>query len=966
MKSKANFKIIEQKFVQEYSSEITLFEHIKSGAKVLFVENDDTNKVFSVSFRTPVSDSTGVPHILEHSVLNGSQKYPVKEPFVNLIKSSLNTFLNAMTYPDRTIYPVASQNKKDLYNLARVYMDAVFFPNLSEETFKQEGWHYELEAKDGELTRKGVVFNEMKGVYSNPDSTYTDHIMNNLCPDNTYQHDSGGNPEIIPTLTYDKFKQFHDSFYHPSNSLVYIYGDDKSDDRFDLVEEYLSRFEKINVDSAINTQSMLTKIEDKVAYFDPGEDADSGGSVATSWLLPVKTKTMPYSILDKILNGSPTSPMYKALVESGLGKDTAPFFGIELDLLQPMVSYGLKGVKTENQDQVVSLISDTLTSIVKKGIDSKDIEAAINSTEFQLREYDTGKYPKGLALMLDIVVDWVYDRDFMSTLNFENEISDLRKELVSNPRLFENIIQHELLENNHQFNFKYLPKSGFFDEIESQEKLVLAEYKESLSDEDLLLLVEQTKSLKEFQDLKDTPEQLATLSRLSYDDLIGEPEKIPSELKKIDGIETYYHSTHTNGIGYIDIGFDLHNLEAKYFPYLSLYSRLLTELDTISHSVLEVNQLLDLHTGNYDAEIVNMESISGQEVRYLFLRGKVLPQNVHYLTDIWLEVLQTLQLDNKEKIRQIFIDIKSTLSSNMISDGRLVGLSAISSTLTKTGVFDEITGGYRYFEWLGEIVKKIDTDWAGVFSDLVHIQTNLFTKSGLIINVTSESKDYELLNDSLAVLVTNLKQGKKVESLVSIDQYSKKTAFVIPTKVNYVSYGVNLKNALGGEISGAFNVVLNLLNYEYLWPKVRAQGGAYGSRAGLDKTNGLFSIWSYRDPRFEGTIEDYKNIGEYLLNLKLDKEKLLTSIIGSVGKFDNYLTAPQKGWASLIDTLREVKYEKRVQIRQEILDVSEADFHKLGNVLITAFDSGIFAVVSSQTSLDEVSNKAEYDVIKAL
>jgi presequence protease len=967
MSSINKFKLIQQNTISEYSSELKLYTHVKSGAQVLFMENDDTNKVFGVSFRTPVSDSTGVPHILEHSVLNGSLNYPVKEPFVNLLKSSLNTFLNAMTYPDRTVYPVASQNKKDLYNLAKVYMDAVFFPNLTPETFKQEGWHYELESADNTMDYKGVVFNEMKGVYSDPDNIYTDYIMNSLNPDNTYSHDSGGNPTAIPTLSYEQFIDFHKKFYHPSNCLVYVYGDDMSDDRFELIAEYLDKFEKSDINSQIETQSPLPLLKDKIAYFDPGDDISGKGYVSTSWLLSKKDNLLSYYILDKILSGSPTAPVYKSLISSGLGEDTAPFFGFEIDLVQPMVSYGLKGVLDTDRVKVSELVQSTLEGIVSNGLDPKDIEAAINSTEFQLREYDTGRYPKGLSMMLDILVDWVYDRDFMSTLSFENKMLDLKQQIDTNSRFFEYLIQKELLENSHKLNFTYLPKKGYLEEIADNENKDLERYKQSLTPAEINNLIQETKKLKEFQNREDTPDQLETLPKLTSDDLQGKPEVIPSETNVVRDVPVYQHDIYTNGVAYIDIGFNLDMIEAKYYPYLSLYSRLFTELDTEIHTANEINQILDLHTGNFSSTLLNTIKVDSIDtVRYLFLRGKVLPANTSMLLDVWVEVTQKLKLDNKDKVRQILTDLKSTIEGDMISDGKAFGTIAVNSLVSKSGSFGEVTGGYRYLEWLQETMIRFDTDWQGVLDDLIYIKENLFTKNALVISITAERKDQTIVETQIDGFVANFNQSTIKKSKILIKNYTDKTVFIVPTKVNYVCYGLNLKEVFEGSLGGQLDVVISHLNFDFLWSKIRAQGGAYGSRATVDKLTGVLNIWSYRDPRFEGTMHDYSQLAGYLKEIKLDKKTLLNSVIGSIGKFDTYLSPREKGWTSLVRTLTGRTYEQLEEIRDQILNVGIQDFHKLGDVLEKSFESGKWVVFASQSSFDKVLDKAEFDVIKAL
>jgi presequence protease len=807
----------------------------------------------------------------------------------------------------------------------------------------------------------------MKGVYSDPDNVYFDNILNGLNPDNTYSHDSGGNPAKILTLTYEQFVNFHKTYYHPANCLVYIYGDDLSDDRFELVAEYLVKFGKIVVDSHVEVQQKLSGAKESVAYFDPGDDVSGKGYASISWLLPRKENTLPLSILDKILTGSPTAPLYKALITSGLGEDTAPLFGFELDLIQPMASYGLKGVASKDQTKVQDLVQKKLADIVSDGLDPKDVEAAINSTEFQLREYDTGRYPKGLSMMFDIVVDWMYDRDFMTTLAFEKELLELKQQIASNPRFFEDLIQKELLENTHKLNFSYLPKNNFLKEIADAEVKELENYKKSLSTDQIDKLIFDTTKLKEFQDRKDTPEEIATLPKLTFEDLQGKPEIIPNVESKIQDIPVYYHDIHTNGVAYVDIGFNLEMIESKYYPYLSLYSRLFTELDTDLHSANEINQLLDLHTGNFSTTVVNMQKVDSIEAaRFLFLRGKVLPENVNDLLNIWSEVIQKLKLDNKEKVKQILTDLRSSLEANMLSDGKAYGTMAVNSLVSKIGSFDEVTNGYKYLVWLREILLKIDTNWQSVLDDLLYIKDNLFVKNGLVINLTVDKTAHDRLEKKIASFVSNFQNGLPKKSEIMIQNYSDKTVFIVPTKVNYVCYGLNLKEVFAGSLGGQLDVVLNHLNYDYLWAKIRAQGGAYGSRSTLDKLTGVLNIWSYRDPRFEGTMQDYSKLAAYLKEIKLDKSDILNSVIGSIGKFDHYLSPKDKGWTSLIRSLTGRSYQQLSEIRQQILDVDMQDFHNLGEKLDKSFESGKWAVFSSQDSFDGIAGKDEFGIIKVL
>ena len=789
--------------------------------------------------------------------------------------------------------------------------------------------------------------------------------MSSLNPDNTYQHESGGDPENIPDLTYENFKHFHDTYYHPSNSMVFMYGNDASDDRFEIIDSYLSGFEKLEVESTIKEQKILSKIADKTMYFDPGESTDTKGYISLNWLLPATEHTLQYAILDKILTGSPTAPLYKTLVESGFGEDVAPFFGFELDLLQPMASFGLKGVNPTNFTRVIELIKEILAGVVRNGLNPKDIDAALNSTEFSLREYDTGRYPKGLAMMQNIIVDWVYNRDFMASLSFEDQLGQIRTNLQKNPRYFEELITKYLIQNTHEMVFNLLPQPGLNKNIELTESTKLASYKTSLTDSQLEALIVETNELTEFQKQIDTPEQIKTLPSLDFADLAGSPEGIPSEITLDNEVSVHTHAMDTSGLLYLDVGFDLSNIDAKLYSYLPLYTRLMSELSTSKYSVEEINQLLDLYTGNFMPAILNTDTVTGGLVRWLFVRGKVLPTNLGYLTDIFTEILLTLKLDNKDKVKQILIDIKSSLEANMISDGRSYGVMAINSGISSTGSFDEVTGGYRYLQWLREAIDSLDANWIQVLGDLQKLQQTLFQKQNMLINLTASQEDVQKISKDIRNFISILPSGKSNSSNILIESYADKTAFIIPTKVNYVCYGVNLKQSTL-ELSGALDVAVNQTNFEYLWNKVRAQGGAYGCYMSINKLSGVLNIASYRDPRFEDTMADYKSISDYLLNLNLTKEELLIPIVGAIGSFDKYLNPRQKGWTSLMRTLTGRTFEQLVDLRQEILGADLSDLKNLGNVLAENFDRGSWSVFCSQSSFDKVSDKGGYEVIRPI
>ncbi len=546
------FELIQEQRVVEINSLVKLFRHVKSGAELLCVENDDENKVFGITFRTPPSDSTGLPHIMEHSVLCGSRKYPVKEPFVELIKGSLNTFLNAFTYPDKTCYPVASQNVKDLYNMADVYLDAVFYPRIEPHVLEQEGWHYELDQPDDPLTFKGVVFNEMKGAYSSPDNLLYRYSQQFLFPDNTYGLDSGGDPTVIPDLTYEQFKSFHETYYHPSNARLFFYGDDEPEERLRFLNKWLKDFDKIDVDSTVAVQQPFSEPKTFVIPYDAAEGGSDAkkGMMTINWLLAEGSDpklTLSLHILEYILVGSQASPLRKALIDSGLGEDLAGA-GLENELKQVFFSTGLKGMDVNDADQVETLIETTLKQLAHDGIEADMIEAAVNSTEFWLRERHTGHFPRGLALMLDSLTRWLYDGDPIAPLAFEAPLQSIKQHISDGEPYFETLIATYLLDNTHRTRIILKPDIAIGKQKQTEEEERLAQVKTAMSQEEIEAVVAKTAELKRLQEAPDSPEALATLPMLTLGDLDKKDKTIPLEIVKEDKTELLYHDLFTNGI----------------------------------------------------------------------------------------------------------------------------------------------------------------------------------------------------------------------------------------------------------------------------------------------------------------------------------------------------------------------------------------------------------------------------------
>ncbi|MFW5735483.1 MAG: insulinase family protein, partial [Oceanidesulfovibrio sp.] len=663
------FVLVQERELPEIRSRVRLFHHERTGARYLSLTNEDENKVFGVSFRTPPSDSTGVAHILEHSVLCGSRKYPIKEPFVELLKGSMKTFLNAFTFPDKTCYPVASTNLRDFYNLMDVYLDAVFFPRLTEAIFKQEGWHFEAESAEGPLSYKGVVYNEMRGAYSSPDSLLHEYSQHSLFPDMTYGLDSGGDPRVIPQLTFEQFMDFHRTYYHPSNAWFYAYGDDPEEDRLAKAAEFIEEFETIEPGSEVPLQPKFSEPRDIVKYYAAGSDSDSKSMVTVNWLLP---ETFPegkrageinltFNMLEHMLIGLPASPLRKALIESGLGDDLAGV-GLEADLRQMYFSTGLKGVDQDKADAVQAIIEGVLKDIVENGAPKNAVEAAYNSVEFELREQNTGSFPRGLYLMVRTLSGWLYDKDPVETLAFEDDLASLKKRLDAGEPVFENVIRTHFLENPHRTRITLLPDKELGAKRQAEEAAELEAVQQRVGEEGMERIVQEAEELERLQEAPDSPEALATIPRLQLEDLDRESRTIPMVEKSHAGAAILEHELDARGIVYLDLAFDLLAMPDEYVPFVTLFGRALLEMGTQRRDFVDLGMQIASRTGGIDpgsftATIRN----TGRPTAWFLLRGKATEDKAGHLADILREILAEPDFSDQKRFKQIVLEEKARL-----------------------------------------------------------------------------------------------------------------------------------------------------------------------------------------------------------------------------------------------------------------------------------------------------------------
>ncbi len=965
------FELLREQDIPELNTRARLYRHAKTGAELLSLENDDENKVFGITFRTPPSDSTGVAHILEHSVLCGSRKYPVKEPFVELIKGSLQTFVNAMTYPDKTCYPVASQNVQDFYNLIDVYLDAVFYPRLTPQVLQQEGWHYELNDPAEPLTFKGVVFNEMKGNYSSPDSVLAEQSQQALYPDSTYGVDSGGNPRHIPDLTFEQFSAFHRGFYHPSNARIFFYGDDDPAQRLKLLDAYLRDFEPSAVDSHVGLQPRFAEPRQLTrSYAGTQDDGEKKAMVTINWMFDEVSDTatdLALGILSYILIGTPAAPLRRALIDSGLGEDLAGG-GLIDSLRQMMFSTGLKGIAAANAGAVEQLVLQTLTQLASNGIDPETVDAAMNTVEFSLRENNTGSFPRGIALMLRALNTWLYDRDPLAPLAFAAPLDAIKSRIAAGERVFEQLIVEYFLKNTHRATVLLTPDADQARRDAEDEQARLEAARAAMSDADLAAVAENARALRLAQETPDTPEALASIPTLTLADLARENKKIPIAVSDDGGARILYHDLFTNGVIYLDVGLDLHMLPADLLPYTTLFGRALLEMGAGAADFVQLSQRIGRATGGiWSQHLTSVVRGSQHAAAWLFLRGKATPEKAGELLAIVRDVLLDARLSNQERFRQIVLEEKASHEARLVPAGHAVVNTRLRANFNEADWAAEQIGGVTYLFFLRRLAQAVDADWPAVQATLEQIRDTLVNRAAMLCNVTTDAAGWHQFAPQLSGFLGALPSSPAVAERWAIDQGARFEGLAIPAQVNYVGKGADLYK-LGYKPNGAAAVIGKYLRTTWLWEKVRVQGGAYGGFSVFDQRSGGFTFLSYRDPNLTATLDVYDQTGTFLREARLDESELTRSIIGTIGDVDTYQLPDAKGYTSMVRYLVGDTDEIRQRIREEILATTAADFLVFADVLDQVADRGLVVVLGSQAAID-AANAAKpgwLDVTKVL
>jgi Zn-dependent M16 (insulinase) family peptidase len=955
------FELTHSEHVPELRAEARLYRHAKTGARLLSMICNDENKVFGISFRTPPKDSTGVAHILEHSVLCGSRKYPVKEPFVELLKGSLQTFLNAFTFPDKTCYPVASANTQDFYNLIDVYFDAVFHPRINEHVLRQEGWHYETEGDDGPLSYKGVVFNEMKGVYSSPDSVLAERSQQVLYPHTTYGLDSGGNPEKIPDLTYAQFKDFHTRYYHPANSWIYFWGDDDPDKRLEIADAYLSEFSALDVDSTVALQPHLDKPCVVRESFAAEDNARS--MVTVNWLLPETVDAqanMRLHVLDEILLGMPSSPLRKALIDSGLGEDFTG--GLEADLRQMFYSAGLKGVASEDVDKVQPLIQAELQRIAEEGVDADMVEAALNTFEFDLREMNTGRFPRGLQLMVTALTTWLYDADPLTLLRYENPLAELKAEVQAGEPVFETLIKQHLLDNTHRSTLILEPDADLLRRRENAEKERLQKVFEAMTPQERRDVAEEAALLDEMQSRHDDPEDLARIPSLGVGDLPRKNQPIPAAEKTAGPADVLVHDLPTAGIVYADLGFDMRVLPEDLLPWINLFGRALLETGTQTQDFVALDRRIAAKTGGIGTQAFHSSVCDSEEsAAWFFVRAKATRDKVEDLAAILGDVLTGANLGNRDRFRQMVLEEKARAEQHIIPSGHMLVASRLGARFTTAGFASERINGVDNLFFLRELAESVDSDWAAVQAKLEAMRDLLIDQSRMLVNITAEEADIDSSLSVLGDLAGSLPERKVADAAArqwTPGGYPACEGLAIPAQVNYVGKAVNLREH-GLNLTGTALVVSRYLRTAYLWDRVRVRGGAYGAFTMLDDVSGVFRMVSYRDPNLQKTLQAYDEAAEYLASLDLHADELVKSIVGATGDMDKYQLPDAKGFTSLARRLTNRSENALQTMREQIMSTTSQDFRDFAEACRILAEKGEVCVLGSREGFTDDMEKLD-------
>ena len=954
----AEYEILDEHRVEDVQSDGFILRHKKSGARIAILSNNDDNKVFYIGFRTPPEDETGVPHIIEHTTLCGSKKFPVKDPFIELAKGSLNTFLNAMTYPDKTVYPVASCNDQDFKNLMDVSLDAVFNPNITkyEEIFKQEGWHYELTGKDDELKINGVVYNEMKGAYSSPDEVLSSQIYRSLFPDNTYSKDSGGNPEHIPKLTYEAYLDFYHKYYHPSNSYIYLYGDMDVVERLEwLDKEYLSLYDYKKVNSEINKQPAFDEIKNVEAKYSITMDDSQENKTYLSYNRVVgdtldEMLYQAFDVLDYALVSSPGAPVKQALIDAGIGDDV--YGSYDAGILQPVFSFVAKNANASQADEFESIIENTLKEVVKTGINKEALLAGINSSEFKFREADFGQFPKGLLFGLNCLDSWLFD-DMKPFIHLEclGTFAKLRKAVDTD--YFEKLIQEYLLDNTHGSSVTVKPKRGLGNEREEALAKELSDYKASLSDEEIKKLIEDTEHLKKYQEEPSSDEDLRKLPMLTRADMKKNAMPFSNIEDELLDVKVVRHDIESNGIDYISFLFDAGDFAQSELGYLGFFTNALGLVSTEKYSYTDLANATNIYTGGISTGTASHPDIKDRN-NFVFkfeVKLKVLEKNLDKALELMEQMLLTSNFTDTKRLGELVAQIKARLQANLSSSGHLVAAMRSMSSFSRYALYQDELKGVAFYRSICRIEKELSESPKSVSDKLAAIAKKLFARNRMLISFTGNNEAYANAKPSLEKVIAGFNKMSAVGNQAEVHFNTAKEAFIDASQIQYVAKTGDFI-CEGYEYTGALRLLRIILSYDYLWINVRVKGGAYGCMNTFLRSGESYFV-SYRDPNLSDTLDVYDRIPEYIKSFSPDERDMTKYIIGTFSALDTPMNPEAKGSRSLSAYLEGITYEQIQKERNEILNAQPEDIRRLADLVEAVLKKDSICVIGNENMIKE-------------
>lgn len=954
----AEYEILDEHRVEDVQSDGFILRHKKSGARIAILSNNDDNKVFYIGFRTPPEDETGVPHIIEHTTLCGSKKFPVKDPFIELAKGSLNTFLNAMTYPDKTVYPVASCNDQDFKNLMDVYLDAVFNPNITkyEEIFKQEGWHYELTGKDDELKINGVVYNEMKGAYSSPDEVLSSQIYRSLFPDNTYSKDSGGNPEYIPKLTYEAYLDFYHKYYHPSNSYIYLYGDMDVVERLEWLDrEYLSLYDYKKVNSEINKQPAFDEIKNVEAQYSITMDDSQENKTYLSYNRVVGDSLdemlyQAFDVLDYALVSSPGAPVKQALIDAGIGDDV--YGSYDAGILQPVFSFVAKNANASQADEFESIIENTLKEVVKTGINKEALLAGINSSEFKFREADFGQFPKGLLFGLNCLDSWLFD-DMKPFIHLEclGTFAKLRKAVDTD--YFEKLIQEYLLDNTHGSSVTVKPMRGLGNEREEALAKELSDYKASLSDEEIKKLIEDTEHLKKYQEEPSSDEDLRKLPMLTRADMKKNAMPFSNIEDELLDVKVVRHDIESNGIDYISFLFDAGDFAQSELGYLGFFTNALGLVSTEKYSYTDLANATNIYTGGISTGTASHPDIKDRN-NFVFkfeVKLKVLEKNLDKALELMEQMLLSSDFTDTKRLGELVAQIKARLQANLSSSGHLVAAMRSMSSFSRYALYQDELKGVAFYRSICRIEKELSESPKSVSDKLAAIAKKLFARNRMLISFTGNNEAYGNAKPSLEKVIAGFNKMSAVGNQAEVHFNTAKEAFIDASQIQYVAKTGDFI-CEGYEYTGALRLLRIILSYDYLWINVRVKGGAYGCMNTFLRSGESYFV-SYRDPNLSDTLDVYDRIPEYIKSFSPDERDMTKYIIGTFSALDTPMNPEAKGSRSLSAYLEGITYEQIQKERNEILNAQPEDIRRLADLVEAVLKKDSICVIGNENMIKE-------------